>query len=82
MDDMLIIADSWENAQQQADFVKRTMAELGFVISDKSMKAPSTTAPFLGVIINSAAMTVALPPEKVTKINQLAQSLLGNYKIF
>ncbi len=77
MDDMLIIAPTWSEAYQQANFVKSVLKDLGFVISDKSMANPSTTAPFLGVQIDSIAMTVALPEDKVLKINQLAQSMLG-----
>jgi len=80
MDDLLIIAETKWLAIKQAREIKIHLQQLGFLISEKSMKVPSTTAPFLGVVIDSNAMTVALPDEKIEKIRKLAQVLIS--KIF
>ena len=77
MDDLLIIAQSKWLAEKQAQEVKLHLKQLGFIISSKSMPAASTVAPFLGVLIDTRAMSVALPPEKITKIQQLASALIS-----
>jgi len=85
MDDLLIIAGSCQQAVQQATAIKDSLRKLGFIISEKSMRAPSTIAQFLGVVLNTGAMTIGLPEDKVTKINNIAQQLLSknnfSYKI-
>jgi len=64
MDDLLIIASTCKQARLQAAEIKDSLKRLGFLISEKSMRAPSTIAQFLGVVINTGAMSVALPEEK------------------
>jgi len=75
MDDLLIIASSKSQAAHQAAEVKCGLTQLGFIVSHKSMKVPSTIAPFLGVVINSIDMSVSLPEGKLDKIHQIAKNL-------
>src|SRR6266481_4799670 len=74
MDDS-IIASSKSQAAHQAAEVKCGLTQLGFIVSHKSMKVPSTSAQFLGVVINSIEMSVSLPEGKLDKIHQIAKNL-------
>ena len=78
MDDLLLLAESYQLAKSQAATIKQCLTQLGFIISHKSMQVPSTTAQFLGLMVNSCPMTVALPEEKVAGLSQLATNLLSN----
>jgi len=80
MDDLLIIAETCNKAMQQAASIKSSFKQLGFIISEKSMTAPSTVAQFLGVVLNTGAMSVGLPEDKIAKINLIAQQLLSKSK--
>ncbi len=77
MDDLLVIAETKWLAIKQAREIKTHLLQLGFLISEKSMKTPSTTAPFLGVVIDSNAMTVSLPEGKIEAIHKLARALIS-----
>jgi len=76
LDDFIIIAKTYELCLQHHNFVQVTLRELGFVLSEKSLPRPVQQVQFLGVVLNSTHMTVALPVDKIKKISQLARNLL------
>ena len=53
------------------------MSDLGLTVSEKKLVAPSTRVTCLGVMIDSIAGTIAIPPEKLEEINSTVRSWLG-----
>ena len=45
------------------------MAQLGLTVSDKKLVSPSTRVTCLGVLIDTVAGTISIPPEKLDAIN-------------
>ena len=76
LDDFIIISKSFEQCLQHSNFVRATLVELGFVLSDKSLPKPVQQVQFLGVNLNSVQMSVSLPLDKINKISNLARNLL------
>lgn len=82
IDDFLIIADSKEKCQKQADEVISLLTFLGFILNrEKSDLIPKNACKFLGMILNSANMTIELPTEKRGKIKKFVSSTLLKEKI-
>ena len=76
LDDMAIISSSRELSSQEAAIVVRTLESLGFIINkEKSVLIPSQRIVFLGYVIDSVAMTVSLPEEKLNKLKEQTLSL-------
>ena len=77
MDDLLIFGYTREEAIRSTAFVANLLQMLGFFINwEKSEIDPKQCIEFLGFILNSVDMTVSLTRTKMTKIQNLAKSLL------
>ena len=77
LDDILIMAESKQLANQHAQLVLGTLGNLGFVVNyEKSVMIPSPQMKFLGFLVDSTTMTLALPRKKVRKIQQECQKAL------
>ena len=82
LDDMLITARSRAEAIRSRDSVIFLLENLGFTINwEKSMTEPSHIAEFLGMIVNTLAMTITLPDKKVENITRLCQSSLEKNEV-
>ena len=76
LDDMAIISSSRELSSQEAAIVVQILESLGFIINrEKSVLIPSQKIVFLGYVIDSVAMTVSLPGEKLNKLKEQTLSL-------
>ena len=76
LDDMAIISSSRELSSQEAAIVVQILESLGFIINrEKSVLIPSQKIVFLGYVIDSVAMTVSLPEEKLNKLKEQTLSL-------
>ena len=74
LDDMAVISSSRELSFQEAAIVVQTLESLGFIINkEKSVLIPSQKMVFLGYVIDSVEMTVALP--KLNKFKEQTLSL-------
>ena len=79
LDDILIMAESIQLANQHAQLVFGTLDNLGFVVNhEKSVMIPSSQMEFLGFLVHSTTtcMTLTLPREKVRKIQWECQKAL------
>lgn len=54
------------------------LENLGFLLSAKSMPVPSQEMEFLGMIVDSVAMRLRVPGEKIKKIRQEAKKRLSS----
>ena len=77
LDDILIMAETESLAKHHAQTTCNLLETLGFVINyQKSLLVPSKEMEFLGFLINSQTMTLALPREKIRKVTKECQHLL------
>ena len=68
LDDFIIIADSADECLRQRNLLIEVMEFLGFVVSREKVTEPSRKTTFLGITINSRAMELTLPAEKIVKL--------------
>ena len=82
LDDLLIMAQSKEMLNCHASTTLHLLENLGFMINYlKSVLIPATTMEFLGFLIDSQAMTLALPRDKVRKVKKECQSALNHPQV-
>lgn len=74
LDYILIIAESKQLATQHSQLVSTTLENLGFVVNyEKSVLTPSPQMEYLGFLVDSTTMSLALPREKIRKIQRWCQ---------
>ena len=72
----LVISSSRELFSQKAAIVVQILESLGFIINkEESVLIPSQKIVFLGYVIDSVAMTVSLPEEKLNQLKEQKLSL-------
>ena len=76
LDDFLVIAGSADVCMQHREVVTSVISLLGFDVSWKKVTEPSTCTTFLGINIDSIAMELSLPMEKVIKLKTLCSKIL------
>ena len=77
LDDMLIMGQSKEELVDQVGEILQFLQLLGFVINqEKSVLSLSHTIQFLGFIVDSALMMIALPQKKVEDVAKACQAAL------
>lgn len=78
LDDILLFGNTFEECQGNIQATISLLESLGFVINfTKSSLIPSQSAKYLGFILNSSSMTVALPDDKCLKLGNLCKSFLS-----
>ena len=77
LDDILIMAETEILAKHHAQTTCNLLEASGFVINfQKSILVPSKEMEFLGFLIDSRTMTLALPREKIRKVKKECQHLI------
>ena len=78
LDDLLIMAESYDQALHHAASTLNPLEGLGFIVNyQKSQLLPSQKIEFLAFLIDSNTMTLQLPGEKLRKIRKKCQELLA-----
>ena len=81
IDDLILIASSYDECLQQLEVLKQTLCELGFTVNvEKSQLVPVNEILYLGFIINSIAMRLQLPAVKLEKIVSACKALLAKHQ--
>ena len=81
IDDLILIASSYDECLQQLEILKSTLCELGFTVNiEKSQLVPVNEILYLGFLINSIAMTLHLPADKLMKIVSACKALLAMHQ--
>ena len=79
---MLIIGRTREEIIALRDKVILLLQCLGFLINQKkSVMTPVQEIEFLGMVVNSKEMTIALPQKKLQLIKQMCQDMYQNPEI-
>ena len=76
LDDMLIMARSKEEARRHLATAMELLVALGFIINlKKSTLSPTQELEFLGFLLNSHNMTIALPTHKLHAVKKMARRM-------
>ena len=77
IDDILILASSREQSTEHTRWLLELLSYLGFLVNwPKSVLVPARSIEFLGFILNSEAMTIALPPNKLNSLRHRVSAAL------
>ena len=69
IDDILLMAGSREESSQHTRWLLELLSYLGFLVNwPKSVLEPTTTIEFLGFVLDSQKMLIALPPNKLKSL--------------
>jgi len=75
LDDFLFLgAPCSTEAEQAKQVARQTFAELGVPIADKKTEGPSTCLTFLGILVDTTAMQLRLPPQKLERVRDPAKA--------
>ena len=78
IDDILVMAESREKAEDQASGLTYLLQCLGFTVNTtKSTLIPTQSLEFLGFSVDSRTMELSLPAHKLKKIRAESRKLLG-----
>ena len=78
LDDILLMGESKEQAQERVAALIYLLQCLGFVINtEKTITDPTQKLEFLGFMVNTMTMELSLPSEKLKKIRAESRKLLG-----
>ena len=77
IDDILIMAETKQLAEKHTAMLVFLLTKLGFLLSQKSVYDPAQTMEFLGMVVDSLAMKLKVPGEKLKKLRQSARGLLN-----
>ena len=77
LDDILIISNTQETAEESVSATKHLFERLGFLVHPtKSKLEPSQKIDYLGFVIDSVDMSVTLPTAKAVEITEVCTSLV------
>ena len=79
IDDLILIASSYDECLQKLDALKQTLCELGFTVYVE-ISVPVNEILYLSFIINSIAMRYQLPVVKLEKIVPACKALLAKHQ--
>ena len=75
LDDFVITESSYERCHESQNILLGVIRQMGFSISWKKVSLPSRKTVFLGITIDSVAMNLSIPPEKISKFLIIIQDL-------
>ena len=81
LDDFLIISDTYDECVRTRHTLMTLLRSLGFSINYSKVEGPSQCLSFLGLTLDTRAMTVKLPEAKLLEIHQLLQALMSRPKV-
>jgi hypothetical protein len=77
MDDTLLRAPQFLKAAEDSQLFGNLLQQAGFLLhANKSVSTPTQQIKYLGFIIDSVSMTLALPPEKITRLRQATKKAI------
>lgn len=77
LDDFLIVANSRESCQVALKKLLQVFARLDVPIATEMLEGPAMTLTFLGIKIDTVAMSLWLPAERLAELKLLVANWLG-----
>ena len=81
LDDFLILAESQDKCDTDLQAFITMCSQLGVPLAPSKTVGPCTTLQFLGIVIDTVAMEVRLPEDKLLKARMLLRSFLARHKV-
>jgi hypothetical protein len=82
LDDLLLLALKAQKLIIQTKFVIQVLEALGFIVNrNKSSLIPATSIIYLGFLLDSVAMQIKVPKEKMVKLQQTVRSTLEKSQV-
>lgn len=81
LDDFLIIASTYDECFHALNVLLRLLRELGFHINYNKLEGPCQRLVFLGIVLDSASMTLSIPQSKIKEIKQCMNLFLASRKV-
>jgi len=81
LDDFLLLAPSMDKCDRDLQAFIAMCEQLGVPLAPSKTVRPCTTLQFLGIMIDTVAMEVRLPEDKLAKGRVLLRSFLGKHKV-
>ena len=82
LDDSFLLGYSYDECQSNINDTLKLLKDLGFCPNeDKSVLKPTHVLQHLGFILNSREMSVTISEEKVEKLKELANTVLGFFRV-
>ena len=81
LDDFLIVAQSYDEYLETLTELLRLLRKLGFHINYSKIEGPTCELVFLGILLNSANMTLTIPEPKLTEIETSMKRFLVSRKV-
>ena len=72
IDDFLILSNTFDQCLRSKNILINLLTDLGFDINWDKCVGPSQQMTFLGIILDSADMSMSIPPAKLREIRQSA----------
>lgn len=81
LDDILTISSNFKISEQNTNYILKLLFKLGFNINfDKSHLTPSTNIKFLGFMLDTCSMSIALPSEKRESLRRKCHAFIQQDK--
>ena len=71
LDDFLLIGESYGTCKTMLDTLLALLRRLGFAINYSKVEGPVQRLPFLGIVLDTVAMTLELPHKKLSELKEL-----------
>ena len=81
LDDFLIVCDTYEECRDAILQLIHLLCKLGFWINYQKVEGPSQRLTFLGITLDTIAMTLSLPPEKLQDLRRRLESTKAKNKV-
>lgn len=81
LDDFLVAARTFDECKEALDFLIFILRRLGFAIAYHKVEGPVQTLVFLGFLLDTVEMTVAVTQKRVSELNELLLSTLNQAKL-
>ena len=82
LDDSFLVGYSYDECQSNINDTLKLLKDLGFCPNeDKSVLKPTHVLQHLGFILNSREMSVTISEEKVERLKELANTVLGFFRV-
>ena len=81
LDDLVVVAPSYDMAMSQYDFAKELLARLGLPEAMDKSQPPATAIKWLGVNVDSIAGTLSIPHEKIEQLVTLSKCAIRRRSI-
>lgn len=80
LDDYCGADKSRQGAQQTLQGILNTFSDLGVPVATEKVEGPSTNLKFLGLVVDTVAMEVRIPQEKLAEIKLAVETVLSHRK--